>query len=47
MTTPDLLDRPAVFPHPDGGVLWVPRSLPVHIPVHVLSMTVEEWLIMA
>lgn len=44
MTTPDLLDAPAVFPHPDGGVLWVPAKLPVHVPEHALKMSVEEWL---
>ncbi len=43
MTTA-LLDAPAVFPHPDGGVLWVPAKLPVHIPEHALTMTVAEWL---
>ncbi|WP_248959837.1 hypothetical protein [Sphaerisporangium perillae] len=44
MTTPDLLDAPAVFPHPDGGVLSVPSKLPVHVPAHVMKMSVEEWL---
>ena len=39
-----LLDAPAVFPHPDGGVLWVPRNLPVHVTAEALTMTVGEWL---
>ncbi len=44
MTTPDLLDAPAVFPHPDDGVLWVPHALPVHVPEDALGLTVREWL---
>jgi hypothetical protein len=45
MKLPGLLDSPAVFPSPDGGVLWVPAKLPVHVPEHAMTMTVEEWLL--
>lgn len=39
-----LLDAAAVFPHPGGGIAWVPPELPVVATEDDLTMTVADWI---